>query len=357
MHITTSKTKRILFAPVLKAAGWLTPRCPEFMAKVRYYSRFHKKLDLKNPKNLNEKILWLAINSDTREWSRLADKYLVREYIHNCGLDDILVPFFGVWDKAEEIDFDKLPQSFIMKSTNGSCSNIIIRDKSLINQEQFVERVKEIEDKKVLITGVGDLHYMRNKSRIIAEGLLENDEVSAKYSETLIDYKIWVLNGRAEYIWVCMNRFVHNKDGAEVLTYDREWMPHPEFSVWSNDFSEAQPMPKPANFEKMLTVAERLCQGFPVVRCDLYNLNGKIYFGEMTFTSLGGMMDFYTPEFLQICGDKIDLSAVSTKGKWNMAALKQTNAKAADNVVAGGGKCLIITHLCDNKSNGCQLAA
>lgn len=92
------------------------------MAKARYYARFKKRINLKDPKHLNEKILWLSVNSDTREWTRLADKYAVREYVHGCGLDDILVPLYGVWDKAEEIDFNKLPQSFIMKSTNGSCS-------------------------------------------------------------------------------------------------------------------------------------------------------------------------------------------------------------------------------------------
>lgn len=322
MHITTSKTKRILFAPLLKTVEWLTPRCPAFMAKARYYERFHKKLDLNSPKDLNEKILWLAINTNTRDWSRLADKYAVRDYVHECGLDDILVPLYGVWDWADEIDFESLPQSFIIKSTNGSCTNFYVKDKSLITREELINKVKEIENKKVIATGAGDLHYLRIKSRIIAEGLLINDELSAKFSETLIDYKIWCFNGHAEYIWVCMNRFVHNKDGAEVLTYDRNWNPHPEYSVWSNDFSQAQPMPKPAGFERMLEVAERLCQGFPVVRCDLYNLNGKIYFGEMTFTSLGGMMDFYTPEFLRLCGDKIDLSLASTNNKWSSKELK-----------------------------------
>ena len=325
MHITNSKAKRILFAPMLEVVGWLTPRCPELIAKARYYARFHKRINLDAPKDLNEKILWLSINSDTHEWSRLSDKYTVREYIRECSLEDILVPFYGVWDKADEIELDKLPQSFIMKSTNGSSSNLIIKDKSRISSQEFYDKVKRIENKKVLVTGAGDLHYLRNKSRIIAEGLLKNDEMSAKYSETLIDYKIWVFNGKAEFIWVCMNRFVHNKDGAEVLTYDRDWNPHPEFSVWSNDFSQAQPIPKPSGFERMLEVAERLCQGFPVVRCDLYNLDGKIYFGEMTFTSLGGMMDFYTPEFLRLCGDKIDLSLASTNNKWSFKELK--NAK------------------------------
>lgn len=322
MHLTTSKAKRIVFSPILKTVDWLTPRCPNFVAKARYYARFHKKLDLKNPKDLNEKILWLAVKSDTREWSRLADKYAVREYVHECGLDEILIPCYGVWEKAEDIDFDKLPNSFIVKSTNWSASNLVVRNKASFPREEFYKRAQEIENHKGSCTCVGDLHYLRIKNRIMVEGLLVNDEVSAKYSETLIDYKIWCFNGKAAYIWVCSNRFVRNKDGAEVLTYDRDWNPHPEYSVWSKDFSQAAPIPKPANLEKMLAVAERLCQGFPVVRCDLYNLNGNIYFGEMTFTSLGGMMDFYTPEFLRLCGDKIDLSGVSTQGGWNIHDFK-----------------------------------
>lgn len=322
MHLTTSKAKRILFSPILKTVDWLTPRFPVFVAKARYYARFHKKLDLKNPKDLNEKILWLTVNSDTREWSRLADKYAVREYVKECGLEDILIPCYGVWEKAEDVDFDKLPNSFIVKSTNWSAANYIVKDKSSISESEFKKRIIEIEKHKGSCTCVGDLHYLRNKNRIMAEGFLVNDEVSAQYSQTLIDYKIWCLNGRAEYVWICMNRFVHNKDGAEVMTYDRDWNPHPEYSIWNKDFTQAEPMPKPANFEKMLAVAERLCQGFPVVRCDLYNLNGKIYFGEMTFTSLGGMMDFHTPEFLRLCGDKIDLSGVSTQGHWNIKDFK-----------------------------------
>ena len=174
----------------------------------------------------------------------------------------------------------------------------------------------------VMITGAGDLHYLRIKNKVIFEGLLINDEVSAQYSKTLIDYKIWCFNGRAEYIWVCENRFVHNEDGAEVLTYDRNWNPHPEYSVWTKDFTQAAPFPKPKNFERMLEVAETLSRDFPVVRCDLYNLDGQIYFGEMTFTSLGGMMDFYTPEFLRICGDKIDISNVPIE-KFDIKKLQQ----------------------------------
>ena len=93
---------------------------------------------------------------------------------------------------------------------------------------------------------------------------------------------------------------------------------------------------RPQNFDKMIKLARTLCQGFSHVRVDLYNVKGRIYFGEMTFTSLGGMMDFYTPEFLKLCGDKIDLTAVSTDGKWSMAALKKTNSAEVKNLNGGG---------------------
>lgn len=318
MHITTSKTKRVLFAPVLKTVEWLTPRCPIIVAKIRYFARFKKRLDLKHPKDLNEKILWLAINSDTREWSRLADKYAVREYIKECGFEEILVPFYGVWAKNEDIDFEKLPSSFIIKLTNWSASNIIVRDKALITKEELQKRIADAWKNKGTCTGAGDLHYLRIETKVMAEGLLINDEWSKKYSCSLMDYKIWCFNGKAKYTMIVMNRGKKTKDGAELLVYDRDWNPHPEFIKQTLDFTVADAMPKPNNYEKMMAVAERLSQGFPVVRVDLYNLSGQVIFGEMTFTSLGGMMDYYSQEFLDMCGDKIDLNTVSTAHPWTI---------------------------------------
>lgn len=92
------------------------------------------------------------------------------------------------------------------------------------------------------------------------------------------------------------------------MTYDREWKRHPEYSIFNKHYSEGVPLPKPASYERMLEIAEKLAKPFPVVRVDLYNLNGRIYFGEMTFTSLGGLMDFYTDEFQILAGDLIDLN-------------------------------------------------
>lgn len=315
MHFITSPKKKKAVMPLLKLVNWLNPRCPKTMVQIRHLLRMKRFANLSNPQDLNEKILWVALNTDTTEWSRLADKYEVREYVRECGLEEILIPQYGLWNSMSEVDFDKLPNSFILKPTHGSGDVVVVRDKTKADLKAISAKIQEELDVR-LITSSAELHYARIPHRVIAERLLANDAVSEKYSSTLIDYKIWVFNGKVHYVWVCMNRFVKNKDGAEVMTYDRDWNPHPEYCRITPDFTLATPMPKPACYEHMLEVAERLSKPFPVVRCDLYNLNGKIYFGEMTFTSYGGIMDFYSDEFLKKAGSEIDLTTeIQSHGK------------------------------------------
>lgn len=309
MHFTTSPKRKKIVMPLLKMVSWLNPRFPLLMTQIRYFLRFKKFAHLRNPQNLNEKIMWLALFTDTTEWSRLADKYEVRNFIRECGLEDILVKEYGLWNSMSEIDFAQLPNSFVLKPTHGSGDVVVVKDKNKVDWPAICSKVQKELDEHI-ITGASELHYERIPHRVIVDDLLLNDEVSSKYSSTLIDYKIWCFNGVAQYVWVCMNRFVRNKDGAEVMTYDRDWNAHPEYCRITPDFSLADPMPKPAGYDRMLEVAEKLSAKFPVVRVDLYNLNGKIYFGEMTFTSYGGKMDFYTDEFLELCGKSIDLSKV-----------------------------------------------
>ncbi len=307
MHITTSKTKRTLFAPVLKLVTWLSPRCPKFVVWMRYLERMKTFPHLNHPQTLNEKILWLALNTDTSQWSRLADKYSVREYVKECGLEDILVTLYGVWDQAKDIDFNVLPNSFVLKTTHGSADVIVVKDKQNTDLEAARQKMQNKLDEH-LITSGAELHYLRIPRKIIAEEMLFNDPISSKYSSTMIDYKIWCFNGRAQYIMVCMNRDVHGKDSVELLLYDNQWNPLPQYDVYSAEFPIASPIPKPQDFEKMLEVAEKLAKPFPVVRVDVYNLAGKIYFGEMTFTSYGGIMNYYTDEFQQLAGNMIDLN-------------------------------------------------
>ena len=306
MHFITSPKRKKAVMPLLKLVNWLNPRIPKTMVQIRHLLRQKRFANLRNPQDLNEKILWMALNTDTTEWSRLADKYEVRDYVRECGLEDTLVPQFGLWNNMNEIDFDKLPNAFVLKPTHGSGDVVVVRDKTKADLEGIKTKINA-ELAEYICTSAAELHYTRIPHRVIAEELLINDPVSEKYSKTLIDYKIWCFNGKAKFIWVCMNRFVRNKDGAEVMTYDRDWKAHPEYCRITPDFSLADPMPKPANYDAMLEVAEKLSAKFPIVRVDLYNLNGKIYFGEMTFTSYGAIMDYYSDEFLQKAGNMIVL--------------------------------------------------
>lgn len=308
MHIRTNKTLNILFRPILLLGEWLGEHYPKILVKLRYFERFHKPLHLKNPKTLNEKILFLSLRTDTTLWTTCADKYAVREYVKSCGLEDTLVKLYGVWEKIENIDFSQLPQEYIIKTTHGSGDVTLVKDNSTFDKATVIPYyTKELNKRYGAIEG--GAHYMKIVPRLIIEELLHNDTESLKHSTSIIDYKIWCFNGKAHYIWACCNR---TKEGVDVMTYDIDWKAHPEYSRFNHEYRHGQLIPKPKNLEKMLAYAEKLADPFACVRVDLYNLNGKIYFGELTFTSLGGLMDFYSDEFQLLAGSMIDLSKVQT---------------------------------------------
>lgn len=290
-----------------KLLGWVNRHFPVLICKMRFRTTFGRSINLRNPQDINEKILWLSLYSDISEWSRLADKYAVRDYVQEKGLSGTLVKLYGVWKSAEEIDWNELPDSFVMKTTNGSGTNLIVPDKSKLDIQKAIKLVDKWVHTKIATTTT-EFHYQNIKPQIIAEEFLLNPQCDAEFSETLIDYKIWCFNGKAYYIWACSNRM---NASTEVALFDREWNYHPEMSVFTEHYKEqVKLVPKPNNLKGMLETAEKLSEGFPVVRVDLYNLEGIIYFGEMTFTSLGGQMDFYTDKALREMGDLIDISRV-----------------------------------------------
>lgn len=257
--------------------------------------------------DLNEKILWLSLFTDTTEWTRLADKYKVRDYVEEIAGKKYLVPLLGKWDRVEDIEWDKLPNQFVLKSNNGGSADAvtIVHDKSKLDLEALAVRVQNWL-KKPMSIDTTEYHYIDIKPCIIAEELLENPESIKEISNTLIDYKMWCFNGKVSEIWTCANRTL---DGADVATFDLQWNYHPEGSVFNHDYQAQKILvPKPNNLDEMISLAEKLSTPFPVVRVDLYNIGGKVYFGEMTFTSNGGTMDFYTNEHLLELGKQIDLS-------------------------------------------------
>ena len=301
-----------MFLPLVKLCEWWGNYFPVSLIKLRYRLVFKKSIDLKNPKDLNEKILWAKLFSDTSKWTELADKYKVRSYVEGLGLGKYLVKLYAVWFDAKEVNFDALPETFIIKANNGDGkgTNKIIK-KSQLTEEKKQELLKMI-DEWLHRKNIGALHaepqYKAMKPCVIAEEVLPLDPGAS----SLTDYKIWCFYGKAYYVWVCNDRS-GGGNSAHVMTYDLGWNAHPEFSVFNSDYLKGEVMPRPDNLDEMLSVAEKLSKGFPELRVDMYNVQGKIYFGELTFTSQGGFMDFYTPEFNLELGSKFDIKDFPVK--------------------------------------------
>ena len=276
---------------------------PIQVARLKFYYKFHRMPDFENPKDLNEKINWLKFYGDTSMWPDLADKFKVREYVESLGLGDTLVKLYGKWDNANEIDWDKCPNQFVLKVNNGSGDVLICKDKKNLDIPSVVRKYNKLVSMKYGDVS-GEPHYADIKPCIIMEELLDTTKQSGN-SSSLIDYKIWCFNGKPYYIWCAWNREGHS---ANVGLFDTEWNYHPEYSVFNDSFPAGKKqLPKPLTFERMKDIATKLSEDFPEVRVDLYEVDGKVYFGELTFTSLGGFMDYYTDEFLQKCGSIIRL--------------------------------------------------
>lgn len=276
---------------------------PKGLSGIHFRRAFGRSIDWKNPHDINEKIQWLKFYTDTSSWTPLADKYAVRDYLKEKGLEDMLVSFYGKWDDANAIEWDSLPNQFVMKTNHGSGDVIICKDKKSLNRKQCTAYFNRLLKRK---TGTifGEPHYDKILPCVIAEELLDCTKQSFP-STSLIDYKIWSFDGKPEYVWVCYDR---TKESCTVLTFDKNWIPHPEYSVSKPHYVLSdKTLPRPASLDKMLEAAAILSKGFPVVRVDFYEVDGKAYFGELTFTSSGGFNDFYTQEFLNILGDKCEL--------------------------------------------------
>lgn len=290
-----------------KLLCWTNQHFPVLVCKIRYRRYFGRKMDLKNPRDINEKISWLELFTDTSLWTRCSDKYAVRGYVEEKGLSDILVKLYGKWDRATEIDWEKLPNKFVIKANNGSGTVMVVEDK---NKLDFVKTTRMLDrwmSYKQSPTTT-EFHYQGIKPCIIAEELLYGDEDERKWSTSIVDYKIWCFNGKVDCIWTCTNR---THESTEVALFDRNWNYRPEASIFNEHYCEQKHLtPRPTCLDEMIRVAEKLAEPFPCVRVDLYAISGKVYFGELTFTSLGGTMNFYTDAELLRMGQQIDLSGV-----------------------------------------------
>ena len=277
---------------------------PKYAADYWYHKNCGRHIDWDNPQDLNQKIAWMQFNTDTSLWTKCADKYLVREYVTWKGYGDNLVKLYGAWDNPREIDFDKLPRSFVLKANNGCGTVLCVTDKSALNVQKLKKELQSWISRPYGYRGA-QLHYLKIKPCIIAEELLVADDEQKKISPTaLIDYKIWCINGEPQCILVIFGR--ENKTYNRQV-YDLSWNKMPEvINMTSNGHFTYKEMdiPRPACLEQLLDMARGLSAPFPEVRADFYVVGGKPYFGELTFTAGIGS---FTNEFYDQMGAKINL--------------------------------------------------
>lgn len=275
----------------------------KIMLEIQYFIKMGRRLNLKNPQRYTEKLQWYKLNYRNPEMVRCVDKYDVRSYVEESGLGDILNECYGIYDAADEIDFDKLPDKFVLKDTLGGGGNsvIVIKDKSAANFDEIGKRLKKWvnEPHHVRDGGREWPYYSGKKHRIIAERFIEPADEGAD----LVDYKFFCFNGRCEFIYAMGNRRVGEK--VDVSIFDREFQKLPVSRIGAEAYAAAQ---KPGNFEQMRETAEKLASGFPHVRVDLYNVDSKILFGELTFFNASGYVIYNPDDFDFQMGEKFLLN-------------------------------------------------
>lgn len=256
-----------------------------------------------NPRDLAEKTYWMELNIDTSSWTRCADKYLVREYVKECGYENYLTKLYGRWDNGSQIEWDSLPNQFVLK-TNHSCGTVIVvKDKTKLDIKKTIKTLDQWLKIPYGYSG-GQMHYVSIKPCIIAEEMLiPGDEEKTLSPHSLIDYKFWCFAGHVESVWVAFDRTHEN--GVNMKLYDLEWNELRDVLISSDYYTyQETKIPKPKCFKEMIEMASKLSQPFPEVRVDLYVINDKPYFGELTFSSGLG---FFTQDYYNHLGDLTDI--------------------------------------------------
>lgn len=255
---------------------------PRLNTKVRYQHVFHKKLNLDTPKSFNEKLLYLKLNDYIKNplVIQCADKYAVREYVSNCGYSHLLNELYGVYENTKDIAWDNLPQQFVLKWNFGAGMNIICSDKSKLNERETIEKLKKWggwrKAKSWLLAS--EMQYKYAPKKIVCEKFLQN----ADGSESIPDYKVYCFNGEPQAIFVMHDR------GKVIKTefFDTQWNPLQNSEKYKEALIHSK---KPECLNEMLDASRAFSKPFPFVRCDFFVVDGKLYFGELTFTPAGGL--------------------------------------------------------------------
>lgn len=278
---------RDLRLKLLSFLDWIPDK---LMLRIQYWIQTGRCLNLKNPQRFTEKLQWYKLNYHDPIMPQCVDKYEVREYVKKLGLGHLLNECYGIYERFEDIDFTQLPNLFVMKDTLGGGGNgiLIVKDKKTLN----LNKVKTITDSWIKINGknAGREWVYETTHRIIIEKYIEPENPE----EGLRDYKFFCFSGEPYVCQVISNRF----SDEHIDFYDIKWnrlvgLVGLNINVTNSSFC----FPKPKNFDEMVKVAGVLSTDFPFVRVDLYNVDGKVYFGELTFYPASGYGRFVPDSF------------------------------------------------------------
>lgn len=267
------------------------------MLQLQYRIKNNRKLNLSNPLRYTEKIQWYKLYYRNSVMQQCADKYTVREYVKSKGLEYILDDLHAVFEKPEDINLEKLPKSFVLKLSNGSSTNLVCKNKEKLKLSKVKQKFKEFIAQSESSAG-REWVYHGAKPVIVVEQYLED---ATQKNGNLFDYKIFCFGGKPEYIICVGGRYT---DNYHHVVYDTGWN---KLDVIIGDSSNNMEYQKPDTFDEMMKIAKILSEDFPTARIDLYSIEGKIYFGEITFFPWSGYMQFKPDSFDFELGNKFIL--------------------------------------------------
>ena len=302
------KTKKLLNNPLTVIAslghrGWFNWMDDAKYLKMIYRIKMKESLDLEHPQTYNQKLQWLKLYDRKPVYTQMVDKCEAKKYAASIIGQEHIIPTLGVWERFEDIDFDKLPNQFVLKCTHDSGGLVICKDKSKLNKEKARKLISSCL-KHNYYWGLREWPYKNVKPRIIAEQYMEDE------SGELKDYKFFCFDGEAKAMFIATDRS-NPKEETKFDFYDMDFNHLP----FTNGHPNAtKTIEKPRGFEEMKNLAAKLSKGIPHVRVDLYDINGHIYFGEMTFSHWSGLVPFVPAEWDTTFGSWIKLPKTKVGG-------------------------------------------
>lgn len=272
--------------------------------KMYYEKVFHKQLNLTNPQTFNEKLQWLKLNDRKDIYTKMVDKYEAKSYVSKIIGNKYIIPTLGIYNNFDEIDFNKLPNQFVIKCTHDSGGLVIVKDKSKLDIKRAKKKINKSLKRNYFYLG-REWPYKNVKPRIIVEKYMKDN-----LTNDLRDYKFFCFDGKCKFFKIDFNRIINHQANyydinGNILPFGEEICP-PNFS---------KKLELPVNLKKMINLAEKLSQKITFLRVDFYEINGNIYFGELTFYPASGFGKLEPEEWDLKLGNLIDLSLVNKNEK------------------------------------------